>query len=58
MSSSIMDLPWTPLYQQAKNAATTNNESSPMFVYSLAATIIFTAAVYALEGYLDSRQKA
>ena len=52
----LLALPWTPRYNQipppAEDAA-----SSPWLLYSLAATIAFTVAVYSLEGTLDGRQK-
>lgn len=50
-------LPWTPSYVQDPDAPKPD-ESSPFGYYALAATVAFTAAVYALEGHLDARQKA
>ncbi|GKY97462.1 hypothetical protein MPSEU_000704600 [Mayamaea pseudoterrestris] len=58
MTFPNVDLPWKPLYQQVKDGEVAKDQSSPLLFYSLAATIVFTAAVYAFEGYLDSRQKA
>jgi STE24 endopeptidase len=56
------DLPWTPLYTQRTGWGTLAEDSTtetPSFLayWSLAATVTFTLAVYAAEGYLDARQK-
>ena len=51
----FLDLPWIPQYNQV--APATDESSSPWLLYSLAATIAFTVAVYAMEGILDARQK-
>lgn len=55
--SDIFDLPWIPRYNQVPPAEENETSSSPWLLYSLAATIAFTVAVYALEGTLDARQK-
>jgi STE24 endopeptidase len=52
--TNILDLPWTPVYVQS---AKTPTQESYFSYYALAATVFFTATVYALEGVLDARQK-
>jgi STE24 endopeptidase len=49
-------LPWIPLYTQAEAATNVSPTDSPLLYWSLALTVAFTVAVYALEGYLDGRQ--
>jgi len=50
-----MDLPWKPLYQQQESNDSTT-ETTWITEYALAATLLFTAAVYAWEAFLDARQ--
>ena len=52
-----MDLPWKPAYQQSAPPEG-ETESTLLGYWSLAATVAFTVGVYALEGYLDYRQRA
>lgn len=49
-------LPWTPVYSQQPSEGLTFD--TPLYVYALIGTIAFTLAVYAMEGYLDGRQRA
>ena len=53
--SQFWDLPWTPQYTQLPSEAA--DASSPFAYYSLAATILFTVAVYSWESLLDGRQE-
>ena len=55
-----MDLPWTTVYSQAGSSETTSSEeaTTPLEYWALALTVIFIVAVYAFEGYLDTRQKS
>lgn len=55
MTDIDLALPWTPLYNQVPPSDEATE--SPWLLYSLAATIAFTVAVYSLEGTLDARQK-
>lgn len=58
-----MELPWKPLYQQqgggsiAVEGSESQSTTSLLWQWSLVATVTFTVAVYAMEGYLDARQR-
>ena len=54
--TNLLALPWIPRYNQVPPSEE-DAVSSPWLLYSLAATIAFTVAVYSLEGTLDARQK-
>jgi STE24 endopeptidase len=56
MLTSSLRLPWTPLYNQVEYVANVSGSESPLLYWSLALTVAFTVAVYAVEGYLDGRQ--
>ena len=53
--ADMLNLPWKPLYSQQEE--TESERSSPFYVWSFALTVLFTVAVYSLEGILDDRQK-
>jgi hypothetical protein len=51
----MTELPWAPLYNQRQNNEE-QSESSWMYTYAMAGTILFTVLVFLLERILDERQ--
>uniref|UniRef100_A0A7S4USK2 Ste24 endopeptidase n=1 Tax=Ditylum brightwellii TaxID=49249 RepID=A0A7S4USK2_9STRA len=52
--AKLTELPWTPYYRQEGSS---DEESSLIYTWALAATILFTIAVYSFERYLNDRQR-
>ena len=54
--NEVLSLPWRPIYSQVSAYEAGEAETS-LGKWALAATVIFTVAVFLLEGILDRRQK-
>ena len=52
----LLQLPWKPLYSQIRDADEKDSQT-PLEHWALAATVLFTLAVFLFEFMLDERQK-